>query len=397
MKSVYAIKSSLIPGETNLADHDLGAECRQTVVDIDKRLKHLEKLAELRNNSFKLSNAQHQEEVNAQSNLVLPTRPKGSTTPVPIEIENDFPTNPDFFGRESVLQQVSAHLELEASKHELRSLAIFGLGGVGKTQIAMEYAKRAAKDAVVLWINSETYLSIAASFTSVAATQLKLAGASEKGNNENRILVLNWLKKTDRPWLLIFDNAEDSKSLRDFWPTSNHGRVLITSRSHVLASQPASKGVEITTFEQTEGAAFITFLLKHERHDELSLREKESVHALSEKLQGHALAIHQMVALILLFSCTVEEFLDIYDENTRELHREERDIGHYAGYAHFLGTVWKLSFDALTNPKNKHHRASAILGVLSFLSADEIPEALFTSKEVAPLPSSLEGCNNAFG
>jgi len=296
-----------------------------------------------------------------------------------------------------MLKDIASYLDVELSKHELRSLAIFGLGGVGKTQIAMQFATRAADDSIILWANSETSLSLTASFTFIATTQLKLAGASAEGSQENRILVLNWLKKTDRQWLLIFDNAEDSKSLREFWPTSNHGRVLITSRNHILASQPASKGIEITTFEKKEGAAFIMFLLQHERHEDPSEKELESAEVLSEKLQGHALAIHQMVALILLYSCSIEAFLEIYDENTREVHREEREIGHYAGYAYFLETVWKMSFDTLTDPQRNHNLASMVLGVLSFMSADDIPEGLFTSKEVTPLPNSLKGCSNAYG
>lgn len=107
--------------------------------------------------------------------------------------------NRAFFGREDILGKIEEQLRPADTNRPLSSLAIHGLGGTGKTQIALAYAyqKRDEVDAV-LWIAAHDSMSIEQDFGRVAVNTLKLPGAHHgpQANRENMVLVLNWLHST---------------------------------------------------------------------------------------------------------------------------------------------------------------------------------------------------------
>ena len=108
-----------------------------------------------------------------------------------------FPSNPHFFGREKELRAIQAHLG-EGILSGFQSFALFGTEGIGKTQTALSYAHGKANGGTdaVLWLNCETSLSISRSFYEVA-TMLQLEGLTQDENSDqNRFLVLKWLKRT---------------------------------------------------------------------------------------------------------------------------------------------------------------------------------------------------------
>lgn len=108
-----------------------------------------------------------------------------------------FPSNPHFYGRERELRAIREHLDQEPASG-FRSFALFGTGGIGKTQTALAYAHEKINGGVdaVLWLNCETSLSLARSFYEIAA-MLQLEGLAEDENSDqNRFLVLKWLRKT---------------------------------------------------------------------------------------------------------------------------------------------------------------------------------------------------------
>jgi hypothetical protein len=105
-----------------------------------------------------------------------------------------------FFDRTDVSQQIDEWFanEYQDSDRSFRSLALYGLGGVGKSCVALKYAearrRRGDLDAM-FWISSEKEVSMRQSFTEVAM-RLQLSGARPKDDDENRTLVLNWLRVT---------------------------------------------------------------------------------------------------------------------------------------------------------------------------------------------------------
>src|SRR5581483_2324063 len=136
--------------------------------------------------------------------------------------------NPNFTGREEELKALRA--SLLAGETAALVQAITGLGGVGKTQLALEYAYRHGADYdAVWWVRSEDPLTLAGDFANLAV-KLDLP---EKDAKEQQVIVdavKEWLR-LNQGWLLIFDNAEDVKLTRGYIPPGNSGHVIITARN----------------------------------------------------------------------------------------------------------------------------------------------------------------------
>ena len=260
----------------------------------------------------------------------------------------------------------------------LRSLALHGLGGVGKSHVALKYAhaQSHALDAV-LWVHSETPAALEQSFTNIAM-RLTLPDASPQKHEENRIMVLTWLQQTASRWLLVYDNAEDSDVLLKYWPVASPGWAIITTRNHALAFEPAQTGIDVLPFDIATGSKFLLSLLAKDIAEDVTAVESQSAIDLSEKLSGHALAISQMAGLIHKRSWSIKEFLAIYDRNTKRLHGTPGSTS--------LDAVWYLSF------KDLDGLSSAFLAVLAYIMPDSIPQALFEDVKSSEMPEVLRDC-----
>src|SRR5277367_2077914 len=148
-----------------------------------------------------------------------------------------FERNAMFHGRDVLLEQIRQTLLQNLPKRYNHRLAIHGLGGIGKTQIALEYAYR-YKDSYdyVFWVHGADRSSLISGLASYAMSvqvqdqsQLDLI-ASE---------VLKWLNNSGR-WLVIIDNLDDTRVARGLLPyTENGGHILITTRNSDVKSIPA--------------------------------------------------------------------------------------------------------------------------------------------------------------
>ena len=145
------------------------------------------------------------------------------------------PRNPFFTGREEVLETLHAQLGVEQAGMLPCASALCGLGGMGQTQIALEYIYRHALDySAVFWISAETEGNIVAGLLSIA--ELILAPEIED-KDQLRVIaaVQRWLN-AHGPWLLIWDNIEDLNLLRRFLPTTRSGALLLTTRYQTLGT-----------------------------------------------------------------------------------------------------------------------------------------------------------------
>jgi hypothetical protein len=132
--------------------------------------------------------------------------------------------NPHFTGRAGMLDQLRQRLR--AGERTLVVQALYGLGGVGKTQLAVEYAHRFAADYdLVWWIDAEQPVLIADQLARLAG---KLGLPTERTVDETLEMVLTELRHRPR-WLLIFDNAEQPQDVAGYRPDGS-GQVLVTSR-----------------------------------------------------------------------------------------------------------------------------------------------------------------------
>ncbi|KID93400.1 NB-ARC and TPR domain protein, partial [Metarhizium majus ARSEF 297] len=291
-----------------------------------------------------------------------------------------------FFDRTEDIIQMDRYFNNGAqdASQPFRSLALYGIGGVGKSSVALRYAEtrihRKELDAM-FWIAGEKEVTIRQSFTDIAV-RLKLPGAQPKDHDQNRTLVLDWLQNTECQWLLVFDNVESVDLLMTYWPTASKGQAVITTHNHNLAFYPTDGGLEITEWDTETGSQFLAHLLSTDIGNQLTENEAHSAHELSLTLSGHALALSLMAGLIHRRSWSIEEFVEMYKRQPQKVH------GIFGNSS--INALWDMSFRSL------NERTCAILGVLAFLSPDSIPQALFEPKDPTNFPDSLKFCKDSF-
>ncbi|EHK49529.1 hypothetical protein TRIATDRAFT_189576 [Trichoderma atroviride IMI 206040] len=284
-----------------------------------------------------------------------------------------FRHNQNFFGREELLLEIEQ--KLESRDDALRSLSIWGTGGVGKTQIALEFAYRQHRKGVkyILWIPSEHHSESAKAFTQVAGL-LKLSGATtSKGHEQNKLLVLHFLQHT----------SKCLKLLEGSLPSCGSGSILITCRSEILASSVADEQIEIPVLTDREGS---TLMLKQLGIANPSAKERELTEEFSSELGGLSLAIDLMSRHMRTRKKGVAQFLPYYREKRALLHRNpQRGITNIY-YNGDLESSWTIAFGQLDEQSIKVFR------VLCMLAPDRIPLTVLSHEAVTSSnPEHKEG------
>src|SRR5712692_2243717 len=165
-----------------------------------------------------------------------------------------FRRNPFFTGREPIVAQVHSLLHAGKTAALSQPPAISGLGGIGKTQTAVEYAYRYRQEyQYVLWVQANTAEALLSNFVALA----RLLSLPEQDAREQQITVQalkQWLE-THSGWLLIFDNADDLAMIQDYLPQGNQGHTLLTTRAQALGG--LARKIELDTLGPEEGAALL--------------------------------------------------------------------------------------------------------------------------------------------
>lgn len=157
-----------------------------------------------------------------------------------------------FTGREDIL--VDLQRTFTSQQAPLQVQALSGLAGVGKTQVAVEYAYRYASNyQAVLWVRADSPEVLQSSFVELAEV-LNLPEKSEASQPSIVKAVKRWLQHNAR-WLLIVDNLEDINLLRDLVPSPHAGHILVTTRSH-RTGQIAHR-VDLEPMQVDEGALLL--------------------------------------------------------------------------------------------------------------------------------------------
>jgi tetratricopeptide (TPR) repeat protein len=248
--------------------------------------------------------------------------------------------------------------------------ALHGMGGVGKTQLAMEYAHRFAGGYdLVWWIAAEQAGLVGEQFALLAGE----LGCAQPGAElaATRRAVLAELYRRDR-WLLVFDNAENPEALAS-WLPGGSGHVLITSRTQGWSE--IAVPVEVDVLSRSESVAIL-----RDRVPALSAADADTVAA---ALGDLPLAVVQAAGYMVDTGMSGTEYTGLLAARAAEI----LDQGRPVSYPLSLAAVTQLAFDRLSaeNPA-----AAEVVGMCAFLAPEPIPADWFTHA-AAQLPAPLNG------
>ncbi len=288
-----------------------------------------------------------------------------------------FERNPFFTGREQVLQDLRDDLVRDSQAALSQTRAISGLGGVGKTQTAVEYAYRHRDDyTAVLWLRADSPEAITGGLVAMAKT-LNLPEQDAQNQTEAVDAARRWLESNEG-WLLIFDNADDPSLIEPFRPTGARGHILLTSRAQVFDNLGIAEPV---TIDQLPPAKALEFLLKRTGREDCNEAERKAAAKLARELAYLPLALEQAGAYILAARSQFQVYLLSYRAHRLELlERSEPKAGNYP---ESVVTTWSMNFEQI----EKESEASAdLLRFCAFLSPNEIPLELIAlgASELGP-------------
>ena len=295
-----------------------------------------------------------------------------------------------FTGREAILAELQRALDLVQTGARPPIQAITGLGGMGKTQTALEYAYRFAQAyQSTLWIRADTRETLYADLGALAEV-LQLGVPEGLPLEAYFETIKEWLQE-HRDWLLIVDNLEDLALLHEILPVPCHGHILVTMR--LQATGPEIERFDLEKMAPEEGALF---LLRRAKRLSLAAPLEQAPHAdrqlaltLAEQLDGLPLALDQAGAYIEESNCGLVHYAELFQRQQADL-LGLRDLsgGAYADHPRSVRTTLALSLDQL---QRENPAALELLQFCAFLHPEAIPETLLHegAAELGPLLEDL--------
>jgi class 3 adenylate cyclase len=263
--------------------------------------------------------------------------------------------NRHFTGREDLLAELRRRLR--AGEATLVVQALYGLGGVGKTQLALEYAHRFAADYdIVWWIDAEQPVLIPDQLATLAG-RLGLPAGPTVADTVGRLLAE---LRSRKRWLLIFDNAERPADIADYQPGGT-GHVLITSRYPAWGAIGGRLEIDVLTRPET-------IALLRSRIPRL---DEELADKLASELGDLPLAAAQAAAYLEQTDLPPEDYLRRF--GTRRATLLAR--GDVVGYHGRIDTTWSLSLERL---HAEEPAAVQLLEIAAFLAPEPIPLLLLS-------------------
>ncbi len=266
------------------------------------------------------------------------------------------PRNRSFVGRDRLLDEIEAALDDDTRRP--RAVALTGLAGIGKTELALELAHRRLRDSrVAWWIAAEDPAGTAAGLGALAAA-LGIA-PFERGEDTRAAL---WAELDRSPgWILVFDNADEPALLEPFLPAARHGDVVITSRNP--AWRRLARPLAVTPLDRTESVAYVTA-----RTPAGADGAEDDAAELAELLGDLPLALEQASAYIEQTGMSVPDYVRLFRErHAALLLRDASSSGPT------VATTWGLAFDRL---RRRSAGAARLLETIAFLAPDAIEVAM---------------------
>lgn len=275
-----------------------------------------------------------------------------------------FERNPFFTGREKLLNDLHA-----AFAGGGKTQAISGLGGLGKTQTAIEYAYRHRGDyQAIFWVRADSQLALSTGFVEIARL-LNLPEKDAQNPDDAARAVRAWLE-SNPGWLLICDNADQPELVKEFRPRNAQGHTLLTSRAQVFDALGIAKPFEIDVMSREEA---VKFLFTRTGRDDDNAVESDAATQVAEELGRLPLALEQAGAFITAKKARFKDYLVSYRKRKLALLNEMRPVT--GDYPESVATTWSINFGEV---EKVSAASSDLLRVSAFLSPDNIPYELIT-------------------
>ncbi|KIW09738.1 hypothetical protein PV08_12022 [Exophiala spinifera] len=291
-----------------------------------------------------------------------------------------------FVGR---IDEIARLKELLFTPNSRRIASILGLGGIGKSRLALELAFQQKKEHPyhsVFWIEASEQLTFERDVLEIGK-KLRIPGIGDDKADIKNLLKQRLSHSSNEKWLLIVDNADDEMlwgrradasedilSLEQFLPNTAHGSIVITTRSRAVATFMAGKGViELDQLSPAEGVK-----LFREALEKPDLADNDAtIFVLTEKLAGLPLALIQAASFINMTQESAQMYLRLLeqpeDDVIKLLSEDFGDPSRYPNAKNPIATTWLISFDRI----RKHHNLAAkILSSMACMNEKNIPRSL---------------------
>ena len=276
-------------------------------------------------------------------------------------ITNLPPRNLNFSGRDGQLLNLHDNLHAGLTAVVLPTAAVHGLGGVGKTQLVLEYAHRFASDYdVIWWISAEQPTSAVAALADLA----RRLGIPQAADQDEMAAGLFELLRGRARWLLVYDNAESPAQLSGLLPPGGRGHVLVTSRWSAWGAQASP--LELDVLVRAESIEFL--------RRRTGTRDDHGLAALAELVGDLPLALEEAAAYLEETRENLDDYLELIRDRSRELFGLDDPAGGSDPDSdrRRVATVWSVSLDRV---HAQAPAAEALLSLCAFLAA-EVPRDL---------------------
>ena len=294
---------------------------------------------------------------------------------------NNLPTRNKYFsGRADQLESINNLFKKKANNAVNICQTVSGLGGIGKTQLAIEYAYRYSGNFknCIWFINAETTTTTQNYFVDFAS-HFKLSLPEDFKSEDLQWAIKTWLTN-NKDWLLIFDNLETAGTITPYLPGKINGRMIVTTRNTEI-----DLGVQVAlgVFDADEALRFLqrrfsnddSINMEHYPFDDFT----EQAPKLTARLGNLPLALEQAAAYIKKMKCRIADYIKLLGESSVEAFEDEDATALY--YEKIVSDTWSISFEALSTS------AQYMMNLCAYMAPDKIPVAFFVEmREKLPSP-----------
>jgi tetratricopeptide (TPR) repeat protein/transcriptional regulator with XRE-family HTH domain len=278
-----------------------------------------------------------------------------------------------FTGREEILTNLHKAFSTKKTIALTQPHAISGLGGIGKTQVALEYVYRYGNEyEAVLWVQADSHEMLVSQLANLA-TLLNLPEKEQSDQNIVVEAVKHWLQ-SNTGWLLIVDNADNIEIASKFLPTRGTGHILLTTRS-----MPTGKNIKNIVIEKLKRDEGVLFLLCRAEVIDVDTSvdaapdiERKSAGTIYDLVDGLPLALDQATSYIEEDGCSLQDYVSLFKTQRTSLLKRRGRLSQQ-DYPKSVATTWSVSFE---NVEKNNPAAADLLRLCAFLHPEAIPEEI---------------------